>query len=228
MAGWSEKITIPGLTRVTFRGDPAKMPAAVLAAVQTSSYWALCGDGFFYYRSAQFEGKTDICEELLAEPKPSDPVEDAFLSIYGAAPGPYAAKWVWQQARRTFVDDLLPPGLTRAGVTRITGMVKAYGLPGARLCRHRREEGAISGAPPAPADHVYHRVVFVHAATETTVRYLDWPAAALDDEKLDDTVRAWQEAIVHVDPKSFPKAAVIAPGHNAQVREMIERAQAEA
>jgi len=228
MAGWSEKFTIPGTTRVTFRGDPAKMSAATLAAVEASSFWKKCEDGFFYQNSGAFEGKTPICDEIKGgAPKPVDDRLVAFVSIYEAEPGPYAAKRPWLQARATFVDDMLPMGLTRAGATAISAKISPYlgtGPSGARFYRLKRRELPVDQIEPV--DSVYHRAVFVHRGSMTIVRYLDYPAWKLiDDAHLDDVVTDWQAAVVQVDPGSFPKDAVPAPNHNPQVMALIEEAQ---
>lgn len=222
MASWSERITVPGTTRITFRADPAKMPPAVLAAVENSAFWTKCEDGLYYQNSGAFEGAKSICEDMKGGAPPPDLRRLAFESIYGPEPGPHSAKWPWQQAFRTYVDDLLPPGLTRAMATEITGKVRPYGLPGARFFRLRRTEMT----ERETANHVYFRVVFVHEATMSVGRYQDWPAPdVMSDEKLDDVVTAWQAAIAHYDPASFPKDAVISPRHNPDVREILENSQ---
>ena len=217
---WANKIKLPN-GRTTFVAEDSAIPQAA----KDSAFWEQCSDGRWYYSSGAFEGKTKICGEIAAPPSTPNPAEDAFLQIYGSQPGPNSLKWPWRQAKLTFVDDALPGGMTRAGVTRISDMVKVYGLPGAKFFRLRRNELPID-APPS-LDNVYNRVLFHHKGTNNgTIAYLDYPVVAVSDEKLDDTVRSWQEAVAMQDPASFPKWALIAPGHNDEVRAILEAAQA--
>lgn len=222
MQNWAQEFTTPGGRR-TFVAEESNIPEAAKNAV----YWEKCpSDGRWYFNSGAFEGKTKICAEINAAPKPQDPVQDAFVMIYDPEPGPNALKWRWREARRTFVDDRLPDGMSRADVTRITDLVKPYGLPGARCFRLKRFELPV-GAPPA-LDDIYSRVLFYHRATQNAViAYLDYPVAAVaDDNRILHTVRSWQEAVAWSDPGSFPKWAVIAPGHNEEVRGILAAAQA--
>lgn len=224
MARWSERITTKS-GRVTFRADPAKMEPAVLSAVQDAAYWVMCDDGMYYYQSGAFEGKTDVCGEILMDAPPPDPALEMFVSIYGPEPNQRSLKRIWQQARSTFVDDRLPDGMTRASATAITNKVRPYGLPGARFFRLRRKELPVGHT--APADYVFHRVAFIHEATETLVRYLDYSARLVtDDAYLDDVVIDWQQAIALTDPASFPKSAIIAPRHTPEIERILTEAQA--
>ena len=205
MASWNTKITLPNGT-ITFMARDEDIPQAA----KDSVFWTQCSDGNWYYNRGAFAGGVSICEQLRIPTAQPDTNPPGFIKTYGAEPGPVDHKNVWKQARSTFVSDSLPEGWTAAEATRITQLVHPYGLPPARFF----------------VNNYGHRCLFRNdASSNATTHYLDYPAESTNDQRLDDTVAAWQSAIALSDPSSFPGWAIIAPWLPASIAAILEAAQ---